>query len=188
MKNQPEKKLTLSQVVQGYSARVFVYADEAAEKAGIKTYTGVQKALYTDFELAKIATKLMGRNNPYTEDAVQKAREKLHIKPSTGFGGARPGAGRPRGSENKHSSSQPTVRRMHNLSIGTAALVQACMSSYECKHESEDSFDYCKNIYTKHEVWRYTGGATRPYDLPSRYSPAPMAIMGRSGSLRRPGQ
>jgi hypothetical protein len=105
-----------------------------------------------------------------------------------GAGGIRPGAGRPRGSENKHSSSQPKAQHKHNLSIGTAALVGACMSAYEVTYE-EDSFDYCKNEYTGHrEVWKYTGSVTRPYDLPSRYSPAPMAVMGRSSKPFRSSQ
>jgi hypothetical protein len=98
IKIQPEKKkknMTLADVVQGFSAHVFVYAIEEDEKNRVKTYTGERTALYTDVELAKIAAKMTGRAS-YKEDAVRKQRKLLGIERCTPWGGARDGAGRPK--------------------------------------------------------------------------------------------
>lgn len=167
------KRITLKDLIRAVSAHV-------KDENGVDT--GKLIAIYTDHEMIKIVKERLGIE--YSERAIAQSRSRQGIERCISNGGARKGAGRPRGSENKHSNSQPTARLTHNQSIGTAALVQACMSSYTCEYENGDVFDYCKNAYAKHrEVWKYTGSATRPYDLPSRYSPAPMALMGRSGKV-----
>lgn len=138
----------------------------------------IRRAEKTDEAIAGIANT---RGIPTSPDKIRRIRIAIGVFASS-KGGTRQGAGRPRGSENKHSSSQPKVQHKHNLSIGTASLVDACRSAYKVTYE-KDSFDYCKNEYAGHrEVWKYIGGATRPYDLPGRYSPSPMAIMGRSSN------
>jgi hypothetical protein len=181
----PNVQLFVNMLIASRKAAPFILPHKGVGFQGqrsikqIKTYTGERKALYTDFALAKLATRLLGRNKPYSDDAVRKAREKLHIEPSTDLGGARQGAGRPRGSGNKHSNPQPGLHRRHNLTIGTAALVEACLSAYKIRRDS-------KNAVALPEVWDYIAGATRPSDLPARYSPAPKALMGRSGKPFRP--
>jgi hypothetical protein len=160
---QPDKKLSLKALIQGFAAHV---KDDAGND------TGNMKSVYPDSELAKIASTRLGKK--YSEDAIRKARQRQGIERCTSRGGTRSGAGRPRGSENKPKSPVPPVRLYHKLSISTAAAVQACLSAYTCCRERvEDTFDYCNNRYTKPETWIYTGAAVRPHDLPAHYTHAP---------------
>jgi hypothetical protein len=164
---QPDRKLTLKTLILGFAAHV---KDDAGND------TGNMKSAYPDSELAKIASARLGRK--FSEDAIRKARQRQGIERCTNRGGARLGAGRPRGGESKSKCSKPTVRYRHNLSISTAGMVKACLSAYALCSASQDenTFDYCNNRYTKPETWKYAGESARPHDLPARYSPAPVSI------------
>jgi hypothetical protein len=164
---QPDKKLSLKALIQGFAAHV---KDDSGND------TGNMKSVYPDSELAKIASTRLGKK--YSEDAIRKARQRQGIERCTTLGGCRPGAGRPRSSESKSKCSKPPIRYRHNLSISTAGAVKACLSAYSLYSAGRDgdTFDYCNNRYTKLETWKYTGEAARPHDLPARYSPAPVSL------------
>jgi hypothetical protein len=62
---QPDKKLSLKALIQGFAAHV---NDDAGND------TGNMKSVYPDSELAKIASTRLGKK--YSEDAIRKARQR----------------------------------------------------------------------------------------------------------------
>ncbi|MDH7577142.1 MAG: hypothetical protein QHH75_04775 [Bacillota bacterium] len=79
-------KRKLKDIIRGFSAHIL---DEN------KNDTGRLRCIYTDREMVKIIKDITKRE--YTERAIALARSRQNIEPCTPHGGARPGAGRKRG-------------------------------------------------------------------------------------------
>ena len=87
------KITSLKDLIRAFSAHV---------KDDTDADTGKLKALCADHEMIKIAEDLLGIE--YSERAIARSRSRQGIECCASKGGFRPGAGRPRGSENKSQS------------------------------------------------------------------------------------
>lgn len=91
--------------------------------------------------------------------------------PPEARGGARPGAGRPPGKNNKKEYHKHKL--VHKLVISDYDAVKYCQSAYE--RVSDNEYDVIHYTYTRREKWKLRKNILAP-GLPRTYTPGLMDV------------